>query len=179
MGAGLVEGSPENPIWIERMSTPEIPRWKSDFPIRQSAEHEVSRRQFLKAACCGALAVGAASIAKSALFPPPRATEERLVAHVDDIPVGGYRLFRYPTEAHPCILVRLDETSFAAYSQSCTHLMCPVNYQHEQRRFYCPCHEGFFSAEDGRVLAGPPPRSLPRYPVEVRNGEIWITPASA
>ena len=153
------------------------PQWKSDFPIRQSAEHEVSRRQFLKTACCGALAVGAAGLAKNRLFALPRATETKLVCRVGDIPVGGYRLFRYPTEAQPCILVRLGEREFAAYSQSCTHLMCPVNYQHEKRQFYCPCHKGFFSAEDGRVLAGPPPRPLPRYPVEIREGEIWVKPA--
>jgi len=156
---------------------PDDPHWKSTFPVRQSAEHDVSRRQFIKAACCSAVIVGAGWTARDHILPPPRATESRFVARADEIPVGGYRLFRYPTENHPCILVRLSEPEFAAYSQSCTHLMCPVNYQHESKQFYCPCHEGFFSAEDGRVLAGPPPRPLPHYPVEDRDGEIWITPA--
>lgn len=154
----------------------DTPNWKSNFPVPRAAEHEVSRRQFVKIACCGALAVGAGWSVRDKLNPLPPATQPKLLAQVDDLAVGGYKLFRYPTEAHPCILVRLSETEFAAYSQSCTHLMCPVNYQHEQKRFYCPCHEGFFSAEDGRVLAGPPPRALPRYPVEVRHGEIWLTP---
>jgi Rieske Fe-S protein len=98
------------------------------------------------------------------------------VARVAELPVGSSKLFTYPTEHHPCILVRLGETEFAAYSQSCTHLMCPVHYQHEKRQLRCPCHEGYFSAEDGHVLAGPPPRALPRYPVEIRDGEIWIKP---
>jgi nitrite reductase/ring-hydroxylating ferredoxin subunit len=159
------------------MSDSSVPQWKNDFPIRQSAEHEVSRRQFLKAACCSALAVGAAGVVGKKLSAAPRGTEPKRVCLLSEIPVGGYRLFRYPTDGQPCILVRSGENEFAAFSQSCTHLMCPVNYQHEQRRFYCPCHEGFFSAEDGRVLAGPPPRPLPRYPVEIRNGEIWILPA--
>ena len=153
------------------------PHWKTNFPIRQSEEHEVSRRQFVKIACCSALAVGAGWATKDSLFPPPRATEPKLLGRAEEIPVGGYKLFRYPTEDHPCILVRLSEGEFAAYSQSCTHLTCPVNYQHEKKQFYCPCHEGFFSAEDGHVLAGPPRRALPRYPVENRNGEIWIQPA--
>jgi Rieske Fe-S protein len=152
------------------------PQWKSNYPVRQSAEHDVSRRQFVKIACGSALTVGAGLLAKDKLFTTPRATEPKRVGRVEEIPVGGYKLFRYPTEDHPCILVRLGENEFAAYSQSCTHLMCPVNYQHAQRRFYCPCHEGFFSAEDGRVLAGPPPRALPRFPVDIRNGEIWIAP---
>lgn len=157
--------------------TPTPTHWKTDFPVRQSAEHDVSRRQFVKVACCSALAAGAAWVARDKIFPPPEATTQKLIARVGDIPIGGYRLFRYPTENHPAILVRLGESEFAAYSQSCTHLMCPVNYQHEKKQFYCPCHEGFFSATDGRVLAGPPPRALPRYPVEVRNGEIWLNPS--
>ena len=155
------------------------PDWKTKFPVRQSSEHEVSRRQFCKVACGSVVAVGSGWLAKEKLFPVPVATESKLVARVEEVPVGGYKLFAYPTEHHPAILVRLGPDEFAAYSQSCTHLMCPVNYQHERRQFYCPCHEGFFSAIDGRVLAGPPPRPLPRYPVEVRNGEIWVTPPLA
>ena len=153
------------------------PHWKSNFPIRQSEEHEVSRRQFVKVACCSALAVGTGWMVRDKILPLPPATEPKLVARVADVPVGGSRLFRYPTEDHPAILVRLGESEFAAYSQACTHLMCPVHYQHERKQFYCPCHEGFFSAQDGSVLAGPPPRAHPRYPVEVRNGEIWVIPA--
>ncbi len=155
----------------------EQPQWQATFPVRQSAEHEVSRRQFVKIACCSALAVGAGWAIKDHLSPLPAATEAKLVGRVDELAVGGYKLFRYPTADQPCILVRLSENEFAAYSQSCTHLMCPVNYRPEQRQFYCPCHEGYFSAEDGSVLAGPPPRPLPRYPVEIRHGEIWITPS--
>lgn len=161
------------------MSDAATPDWKSSFPVRQSSEHAVSRRQLCKAACGAALAVGGGWLVKDKIFPQPRATKPMLVARIGDVPVGSYRLFNYPTEHHPAILVRLGENEFAAYSQSCTHLMCPVNYQHEKRQFHCPCHEGFFSAEDGRVLAGPPPRALPRYPLEVRGGEIWIKPASA
>lgn len=153
------------------------PHWKSQFPVRQSAEHDISRRQFAKVACCSAVAVGTGWMLRDKILPLPAATEPKLVARVADVPVGGSWLFRYPTEDHPAILVRLGESEFAAYSQACTHLMCPVHYQHEKQRFYCPCHEGFFSAQDGRVLAGPPPRALPRYPVEVRNGELWVVPA--
>jgi Rieske Fe-S protein len=157
---------------------PDQPHWKSQFPIRQSDEHAISRRQFAKAACCSALAVGAGWAMRDKILPLPPATEPKLVARVEEISIGGSRLFRYPTEDHPAILVRLSENEFAAYSQACTHLMCPVHYQHAQQQFYCPCHEGFFSARDGRVLAGPPPRPLPRYPVEVRGGQVWVVPAA-
>ena len=159
------------------IATPDdSPNWKSNFPVRQSAEHEVSRRQFAKIACGSALAVGAGWLTKDKLFPPPVATEPKLVCAVSDIPVGGSWLFHYPTEDHPCILVRLGENEFAAYSQSCTHLMCPVHFQAATERLVCPCHEGYFNARDGSVLAGPPPRPLPRYPVELRDSQVWVKP---
>src|SRR3954464_3875574 len=119
------------------MNRSNLPDWKTDFPVRQSEEHAVSRRQFIKVACCTAAAIGAAGLVRGKLFALPKATGPLLVARAEEIAVGGYKLFRYPTEDHPCILVRLSQTEFAAYSQSCTHLMCPVNYQHEQRRFFC------------------------------------------
>jgi Rieske Fe-S protein len=40
------------------------------------------------------------------------------------------------------------------------------------RRLECPCHEGYFSMDDGRVLQGPPPRPLPRIRLEERAGEL-------
>ena len=150
----------------------DTPHWKKDFPVRQSAEHQTSRRQFMKIACCSALAVGAGWLSKDKLFARALEVGPKFVARTDEVPVGGYKLFRYPTENDPCILVRLSENEFAAYSQACTHLMCPVNYQHEKQQFYCPCHEGFFSAKDGHVLAGPPPRPLPRLKLELNGGEI-------
>lgn len=157
------------------MSNAGIPHWKSNYPVRQSEEHEVSRRQFVKTTCGCAVGLGAGWVNRDKLFPGPASSEPQNLGSVDDLAVGDYKLFRYPSADQPCILVRLSDNEFAAFSQNCTHLACPVHYQHSQRRLYCPCHEGFFSAEDGRVLAGPPPRPLPRYPIEIRDGEIWIS----
>jgi Rieske Fe-S protein len=41
--------------------------------------------------------------------------------------------------------------------------------------FHCPCHEGVFDLRTGRVIAGPPPRPLPRILLEVRGGDIYAT----
>ena len=157
------------------MNTPPTkPQYSPSFPVRQSEEHEVSRRQFCKFACGTAIAVCAGGLAKDKLFARPRATHSVQVGRIGEIAVGGYKLLRYPNDDAPCIVLRIAATTFAAYSQSCTHLMCPVNYDHQTRRLCCPCHDGFFSAEDGRVLAGPPTRALPSYPIELRGEEIWI-----
>src|SRR6185369_9202286 len=77
------------------------PDWKTKFPVRQSSEHEVSRRQFCKVACGSVVAVGGGWLAKDKLFPASRATTPKFVARVEEVPVGGYKLFAYPTEHHP------------------------------------------------------------------------------
>ena len=152
------------------------PNWKADFPIRQSEEHRLTRRQFVMFASCSAAVFGAAWLAKGKVFAPRVATEPKFIARMDEIPVGGSKLFRYPTEADPCILIRLTTDRFVAYSRSCTHLKCPVHFNAPLNNLICPCHEGSFDAEDGRVLAGPPTRPLSRHPIEVRNQEIWVLP---
>ncbi|HEX8985876.1 MAG TPA: Rieske (2Fe-2S) protein, partial [Bryobacteraceae bacterium] len=72
-----------------------------------------------------------------------------------------------------CILVRPTENRFVAYSQKCTHLSCAVYYSRQRNRLECPCHEGYFSIADGRVLQGPPPRPLPAIQLE-RRGELLV-----
>ena len=75
----------------------------------------------------------------------------------------------------PCLLVRVDESRYVAYSQKCTHLSCAVIYAARTKRLECPCHEGYFSIDDGHVLQGPPPRPLPKVELEIRDGEVWAT----
>jgi menaquinol-cytochrome c reductase iron-sulfur subunit len=70
-------------------------------------------------------------------------------------------------------LRRDDETRFTAFSVHCTHLGCPVRWVADAQLFLCPCHGGVYYA-DGTVSAGPPPRTLPQYPVRVRNGQVEI-----
>jgi Rieske Fe-S protein len=97
----------------------------------------------------------------------------RVIA-VSEIPIGGYTLFKYPTGDDPCILLRLEQDRFVAYNQQCSHLSCPVMFNPANRHLECPCHKGFFSAEDGRVIAGPPKRGLDALKVSIRRDEVWV-----
>lgn len=72
---------------------------------------------------------------------------------------------------------REGEDEFVAFATYCTHVGCPVRWEHGAELFMCPCHGGAFYA-DGSVAAGPPPRSLDRYPVRVRNGFVEIQAVS-
>jgi Rieske Fe-S protein len=58
-------------------------------------------------------------------------------------------------------------------SSICPHLGCPVNWNPEQVRFFCPCHGGTFDG-DGRQVAGPPPRAMDPLEFEVRAGRLYV-----
>lgn len=53
---------------------------------------------------------------------------------------------------------------------TCSHLGCSVRWDGEMRRFRCPCHGGQYD-EQGRVVAGPPPRDLTRLEVRLDEAE--------
>jgi arsenite oxidase small subunit len=99
----------------------------------------------------------------------------RVVAQAGEIPVGSFKIFTYPTDVEPCILLRPVDNTYIAFSRICTHASCPVHYRPEENRLDCPCHQGAFSAADGSVLFGPPPRPLPRVTLDRRGPDILAT----
>jgi Rieske Fe-S protein len=153
--------------------------WHEEFPIDAAEQGHVERRQFGKFLVLASGAMFAGQIwllAKSWLS---RASDiiypRKPVALTSDIPVGGTRIFHYPEARDNCLLVRIDEKRFVAYSQKCTHLSCAVIYSAEEKRLECPCHEGYFSLDDGHVTQGPPPRPLPKIALEIEDGRIIAT----
>ena len=152
--------------------------WKKDFPVTSEEESYVARREFTKfmaltssAFFLGTFSAAARKLWKRATWKRPAAVH---VTDVDELAIGGYKLFRYPTENDPCILLRLDQDRFAAFDQRCTHLACPVYFNAKEGQLLCPCHNGIFSATDGSVLAGPPKRPLDVPAVSIRNDQIWV-----
>jgi len=151
-----------------------------DFPIdRVEAEH-VSRREFAKFLCLvsGGMAVGNGWVAiKDQLFPPFRVEGEVFVCKTGDVPTGGTHPFTVPGSKIPFILIHLNDGSWRAFEQKCTHLSCAVYYQPDSDKIECPCHHGYFDARSGEVLQGPPPRPLPRLEVVIRGDEILVSEA--
>ena len=149
-----------------------------DFPVDWEEDQYVTRREFFKfmTLASGGLAVGSAALAGWASIPRGAVQFDRAeIALADQIPVGGWMPFTYPRPADPCILMQPEAGKFVAFSRRCTHLSCPVEYQPNRHRLFCPCHSGAFSLEDGHVLQGPPARSLPRIQLEVHDGHIFAT----
>lgn len=63
-----------------------------------------------------------------------------------------------------------------AYSAICTHTGCDViNWNAEQLRMACPCHESQFDIYDGgKVVGGPAPRPLAMLPLEIIDGTVIV-----
>jgi Rieske Fe-S protein len=153
-----------------------VPIWRRDFPYEAAAEEEVTRREFARYLVLGAGAIAAGNVGL-AVWTQLRSIntgEPRPIVALTSVPVGDTYLFRYPTEADPAILLRVDEREVVAFSQQCTHLGCVVYYQANESRWHCPCHEGNFATLTGDVISGPPTRPLGRIDVEVRDdGNVW------
>ena len=155
----------------------EQPKWRQDFPIDWPQDEYISRRDLTKYMTLTSLALvaGQAWIAGESLLRERPRYPRRAIARVDEVAVGSSMVFGYPTEDEQRVLVRLGEEQFVAYDQKCTHLLCPVFPRVEEGVMHCPCHHGYFDISDGRPIAGPPRRPLPRIELEISDGVIYAT----
>jgi len=78
-----------------------------------------------------------------------------------------------PFGARPAIVVRTAAGDVRAFSATCTHLDCTVQYRPDLHRIWCACHNGEYDL-NGRNVAGPPPRPLEAYDVNIKGDEIVI-----
>ena len=130
----------------------------------------LSRRSLLDwmlGTSAGALLLSIAYPVLRYLSPPrvPEATTRQVEAGAVNDPEllqRGFKIVRFGAE--PVILIRAAEDDFRAFSATCTHLACIVEYQRAERRIWCNCHSGEYDLT-GRNVAGPPPRPLERYEV--------------
>jgi menaquinol-cytochrome c reductase iron-sulfur subunit len=144
-----------------------------------------SRRRFLSRISLGLSGLAAAVVSvpivayllSPLLRPAPR--EWRDLGFIDDFRIGETVevAFEEPsplpwagqTARTAVWLRRTGDREFTAFGLNCSHLGCPVNWRAEARLFLCPCHGGVYYA-DGSVAGGPPPHPLPKYAVQIADG---------
>jgi nitrite reductase/ring-hydroxylating ferredoxin subunit len=155
----------------------EQPAWRQDFPTDIAEDDVHARREFTKflVLTSGAFAVGQCWIGVMSLLRENKPLPKKQVVPEKDVAAGGVVEFRYPTDDDPCLLIRLKNGRLVAYGQQCTHLSCAVIPEPERSRLRCPCHNGYFEIDEGRPIAGPPRRPLPRITLEVRDGLVYAT----
>lgn len=119
--------------------------------------------QLLGASACGIAAGGATALTfdylrPRVLFEPPTRFE---LVPVDALSVGDV----IQSDEHRVYLMRLAD-GFHALSAVCTHLGCITRFLPAERIIACPCHGSRFNL-DGEVIAGPAPRPLPWFQVDL------------
>lgn len=156
------------------MSNDVQPKWREDFPIEWGADNYVTRREFTKflVLISGATFVGNGYFVARKLRERNAAYPSMEVARSDELAAGQVKLFHYPTDDSPALLIRQNNGEYAAYLQRCTHLSCPVHFAADRNRLECPCHNGAFDAATGAVLEGPPPRPLPKIVLRIADGVV-------
>lgn len=65
-----------------------------------------------------------------------------------------------------------DGSEYTVLDATCTHLGCNVHWKEAGERFYCACHDAYFSRE-GAVLSGPPPAPLASLPTKIEDGILF------
>ena len=138
---------------------------------------DVTRRDFLKMLKGAAALVGLGAFATPivAYFYPPKLeevpSEPVLVCPEEELPVGESKVV--PFGRYPALVIHTPG-GLKAYSAVCTHFACLVKYDGASGQIVCPCHEGYFSPEDGSVISGPPPTPLTILVAEVVDGQIYV-----
>jgi cytochrome b6-f complex iron-sulfur subunit len=109
------------------------------------------------------------------LAPPevPEATAQSVMAgSADSLAPNSGRVV--PFGSRPAIVIRTAAGDLRAFSAICTHLDCTVQYRPDLQRIWCACHNGQYDL-NGRNVAGPPPRPLEAFDVNVKDDQIALS----
>jgi Rieske Fe-S protein len=137
-----------------------------------------SKRDFLKYVLGGGLLAWFASVAYpiAAYLKPPQQGEVEVssvkVGPLSAIENESGTIVRFGNK--PVILVRTAAGDLRAFSATCTHLDCTVQYRKDMGVIWCACHNGRYDL-NGRNIAGPPPRPLDEFRVVVQGTDVFLS----
>jgi cytochrome b6-f complex iron-sulfur subunit len=142
-----------------------------------AAEHRPARRSILN----WFLATWGGGLLVSILYPVVRYLSPPDIPEAATLSVGAGSASSLPPNAgrvvpfgsQPAIVIRTPGGELRAFTAICTHLDCTVQYRPDLQRIWCACHDGQYDL-NGRNVAGPPPRPLAAYDVNVKDDEIVI-----
>jgi cytochrome b6-f complex iron-sulfur subunit len=142
-------------------------------------EHESTRRGFINwflGTCVGLFLLTMLYPVVRYLIPPPSeesaATSVTLQIKPEDVKPNTGQIFKFGNR--PGILIRTPAGKLRAFSGVCTHLNCTVQYRADLAEIWCACHNGHYDL-NGINIAGPPPRPLEQYAVNVRGNQIVVS----
>ena len=90
----------------------------------------------------------------------------------DELQPNSAKIFKFGNR--PGILLKMPSGELRAFSAACTHLGCIVQFRPDLAEIWCACHNGHFDLK-GTNVAGPPPKPLEAFAVNVRGNQIVVT----
>jgi len=140
----------------------------------------VGRRSFLN----WFLTTSVGTFLVSALYPvtrfliPPKVEESSsagvtLDLKATEVKPNSGQIFKFGKQ--PGVLVRAPDGELRAFTAICTHLACVVQYRGDLQHIWCACHNGHYDPMTGKNIAGPPPRPLDQYTVNLRGEKIVVS----
>ena len=138
----------------------------------------MNRRQFTNVLMTGGLLgwLGSALYPILSFLKPPKIPEANVssvkAGMASEFPPNSSAIVKYGRK--PVILIRTDGGEFRAFTATCTHLDCIVQYRTDLKQIWCACHNGLYDTR-GRNISGPPPRPLEEYAVNVISDEIMVS----
>lgn len=106
---------------------------------------------------------------------PPKGQEASLssvsAGKVGDLKPNSAKIFKFG--AKPGILILTQNNEYKAFSATCTHLNCIVQYKEDAQIIWCACHNGKYDLQ-GRNISGPPPKPLEEFEVFLKDDEIFV-----
>jgi cytochrome b6-f complex iron-sulfur subunit len=139
------------------------------------------KRDFLKWLMSGAVLAWAASVLYPVLafLKPPKQGEVEVssvkAGKLTEMEKDSGKIVKFGNK--PVILIRKADGDLKAFSATCTHLDCTVQYRKDFGTIWCACHNGKYDL-NGLNVSGPPPRPLDEYKVTVKDQEIFISKKS-
>jgi cytochrome b6-f complex iron-sulfur subunit len=102
---------------------------------------------------------------------PEPATSSVVAASANELKPQQGKIFRFGGQ--PGLLVRTDD-GYRAFSATCTHLNCTVQYRGELKQIWCACHNGSYDL-NGQVVSGPPPKPLQEFKVHLAGDDVVVS----
>jgi Rieske Fe-S protein len=141
--------------------------------------NEIERRKFLNwflGTSVGAFLIAVFYPVSRYLIPPKveESTARSVMLSIKpaEVKPNSGEIFRFGNQ--PAILIRTPAGDLRAFSAICTHLSCIVQYRSDLSEIWCACHNGHYDL-NGKNIAGPPPKPLEEYAVNLRGDQIVVS----
>jgi len=137
----------------------------------------VTRRNFLNTLWGGWLAMFLAGTGTALFrfaFPTLGKEPDFVILKPEDylaIPVNSTKAFAWGGKLG--LFFRRTDGTLVALKGVCSHMECNITYKPAERKFYCPCHKGWFD-ENGKNVQGPPPKPLEIFVYSVEEGKLIV-----